>query len=254
MTVRQVFYRLVSEGVIDKAEREYKGVVMRSLKVMRLDKTIPFGWIADNTRWMRKPDTYSSAEQMLREAARFYRRSLWDNQSVYVEVWCEKDALAGVLYEVTEEYDVPLMVNRGFGSLTFLYEAAQSITHEKKPAYIYYFGDHDPSGKDIVRDTEAKLRMFAPDADIHFECVAVTPEQIKALDLPTRPTKRTDTRSKGFKSESVELDAIPSKILRHLVRSRIEQHIDPYALDVMKVAEDSERNALIELAGSWRAA
>ncbi|MFH1743383.1 MAG: hypothetical protein ABIH23_30625, partial [bacterium] len=109
------------------------------------------------------------------------------------------------------------------------------------------------SGYCIMRNTENRLREFAPDAEIHFECIAVTPEQIEEWNLPTRPTKRTDTRSKGFKGESVELDAIPSKLLRDLVRSCIEQHIDSHALAVMKVAEDSERNALKELAEEFAA-
>src|SRR5271157_4662294 len=59
MTVRQLFYRLVSQGVIAKTEAEYKSTVVRLVGEMRLDHSIPFSWIADNTRWMRKPDTYS---------------------------------------------------------------------------------------------------------------------------------------------------------------------------------------------------
>lgn len=110
MTVRQVFYQLTSLGVIAKTEGEYKSTVVRLLTEMRRARYVPFGWIADNTRWMRKPNTYSSLEQALRITAQAYRRSVWDNQDVYVEVWLEKDALSGVLYDVTEEFDVPLMV------------------------------------------------------------------------------------------------------------------------------------------------
>ena len=58
MTVRQVFYRLVTLGAIGKSEPEYKTTVVRLLTEMRLAGEIPFGWIADNTRWMRKPRTY----------------------------------------------------------------------------------------------------------------------------------------------------------------------------------------------------
>jgi hypothetical protein len=36
-------------------------------------------------------------------------------------------------------------------------------------------------------------RRQAPDAEIHFKRLAVTPEQIPAWDLPTRPTKASDT-------------------------------------------------------------
>ena len=65
MTVRQVYYQLVSQGVIDKTEAEYKGTVCRLLVQMRKANLIPFDWIADNTRWMRKPNTYGSLGEML---------------------------------------------------------------------------------------------------------------------------------------------------------------------------------------------
>ena len=247
MTVRQVFYRLITLGTIDKTEAEYKGTVIRLLGQMRLAKELPFDWIADNTRWMRKPDTYSGLKQVLRETAHFYRRALWDNQSVYVEVWLEKDALAGVLYEETEAYDVPLMVSRGYASLSYLYTAAEAIAEQDKPAFLYYFGDFDPSGVDIPRKIEQRLREFAPEAEIHFECVAVTPEQIQDWELPARPTKKTDTRSRKFDGDSVEVDSIQSRMLRNLARGRIVEHIEPKALKVLRVAEKSEREYLEQL-------
>ena len=96
MTVRQVFYRLVSSGAIAKTEMEYKQTVVRLLTEMRRDREIPFHWIADNTRWMRKPRTYHSLRSMLKITRDTCRRELWSNQPAYVEVWLEKDALAGV--------------------------------------------------------------------------------------------------------------------------------------------------------------
>ena len=247
MTVRQVFYRLVSEGAIPKTEAEYKQTVVRLLTEMRLEGEIPFGWIADNTRWMRKPRTFDSVEEAIRNTAQTYRRALWVDQPAYVEVWLEKDALAGVLYTVTERWDVPLMVTRGYPSLSYLYEAAEAIeaaTAADKPAYLYYFGDYDPSGLDIARKVEERLGEFAPLADLTFERVAVTPEQVEALRLPTRPTKQTDSRSKGFEGRSVEVDAIPPQTLRGMVEECITRHVDEDALRVLKVAERSEREYL----------
>ena len=84
-----------------------------------------------------------------------------------------------------------------------------TIRAKKKPTYIYHFGDLDPSGVDAARDIEAKLRRYAPDAEVHFERPAVTREQVEEWNLPTRPTKQTDTRAKKFTGTSVGLDAIP---------------------------------------------
>jgi hypothetical protein len=246
-TVRQVFYQLVSRGAIAKTEAEYKATVVRLLTDMRLAGEVPFDWISDNTRWMRKPRTFSSVEQALRRTAETYRRSLWDRQAVYVEIWLEKDALAGVLYQITELWDVPLMVTRGYASLSYLHGAAEAIGAQGKPAYIYYFGDHDPSGVDIPRTVEARLREFAPAADIHFERVAVTEQQIRELSLPTRPTKKTDSRSKNFVGESVEVDAIPPTELRRLVDACIVRHVGEQALEVNRVAEESERAILLRM-------
>lgn len=118
MTVRQCFYQLVSRGIIAKTEAEYKQTVVRLLTAMRRGDQVSFDWISDNTRWMRKPTTYGSVEEMLEYCQRTYRRSIWNDQNVYVEVWCEKDALAGVLYMETERWDVSLMVTRGYPSIT----------------------------------------------------------------------------------------------------------------------------------------
>jgi hypothetical protein len=251
-TVRQIFYALTVRSVIKKAEIEYQRTVVRLLGDMREDGDIPFEWIADNTRWMRKPTTFTGLESCLSNTSKFYRRDLWAAMPVYVEVWCEKDALAGVLMEETEVYDVPLMVARGYASITFLHSAAMAIEAKGKPAFIYHFGDLDPSGVDAARDIEAKLRRYAPEAEITFARPAVTREQVELWNLPTRPTKQSDTRAKKFaNATSVELDAIPAHQLRALVRECIERHVDQDQLALLRVAEQSERELLTKWAATY---
>lgn len=249
-TVRGTFYQATVRGIVDKTEGGYR-TVQRALVLLRERGLLPFGYIADSTRWMRKPRSFDGLEDALRDSWRHYRRSLWTSQRVNVEVWVEKDALAGVLFEVTGEWDVPLMVTKGYASLTFLHSSAAAIAASEKPTHIYQFGDYDPSGEDIARDVERKLRKYAPAAEIHFERVAVTPEQISEWNLPTRPTKATDTRSKGFKGESVELDAIPAKTLKALVRQCIERHVDEDILERTRDIEDAERESLERIAYSF---
>jgi hypothetical protein len=248
-TVRQLFYQLVSSGAVPKTEQAYQGIVVRLCGQMREDGDLPWSWVADSTRWMRKPRSYSSIEAALRHTKETYRRDLWDNQDAYVEVWVEKEALAGVLYEITEEYDVPLMVVKGFPSKDFVHGAAEAIELEDKPAYLYYFSDQDPSGLWIWKDVQNKIRRYASGADVTFQRVAVTLEQIKQYRLPTRPTKREgNTHAKNFRGQSVEVDAIPPDTLQTLVRQVIEQHIDQRQLQITKIAERSEREQLAVLA------
>ena len=244
MTVRQVFYQATVRGIVEKSEAGYTKV-QNDLVLLRRAGDLPFNWIADNTRWRQRPDTHSSVAHALKETAKFYRKALWDGIDAYVEVWVEKDALSGVIYPITEMYDVPLMVARGYASLSFLYSAAEEISDLAVPAYIYHLGDFDPSGVNAGEKIEQTLREMAPDAEIHFERLAVTPEQIEAWDLPSRPTKATDTRARNFGVISVELDAIEPDQLRTLVQEAIEWHLPADEFEKLKVAEESEREFLL---------
>ncbi len=121
-----------------------------------------------------------------------------------------------------------------------------------RTTYLYQLGDHDPSGLDAWRSFQERVREFVPWAAVEFERLAVTPGQVGEWDLPTRPTKTSDTRSAGFVGGSVEVDAIPPSTLRQLVREAIEQHIDPRALRLTWMAERSERDLLTDIAaGTW---
>jgi hypothetical protein len=246
MTVRQVFYQAAVRGIVEKAETGY-AKVQTDLTIMRRAGELPYDWLADNTRWQRKPRTFSGVEEALKATAEFYRKSLWADADAYVEIWLEKDALAGVVYPITSMYDVPLMVARGYASLSFLYNAAEYINELDVPTFIYHLGDFDPSGVNAGEKIEETLCEMAPDADIAFERIAVTPEQIEDWDLPTRPTKSSDSRSKTFGEISVELDAIEPNQLRALVLEAIEQHLPQKQFEILKAAEESERELLESL-------
>lgn len=246
MTVRQVFYQATVHGIVEKAESGY-AKVQNDLTILRRAGALPYEWLVDNTRWQRKPQTFSSIEQALQDTARLYRKSLWADAEAYVEVWLEKDALAGVVLPVTALYDVPLMVARGYASLSFLHSAADYISSLSVPTFVYHFGDYDPSGVNAAEKVKQTLREMAPKAEIHFERVAVTPAQIAAWSLPSRPTKKTDTRAKSFADTSVELDAIDPQRLRKLVEDVIQRHLPTDELNVLLEAERSERELLASL-------
>jgi hypothetical protein len=243
-SVRGIFYQATVRGVIEKTENGYKKVG-RLLVQLRRAGLINYSDIADNTRWMRKPKSHSSLEAALDHTARTYRKALWDDTDEYIEIWLEKDALSGVILPITTQFDVPLMVSRGYASLTFLSNAAEIMKEEGRPCYIYHLGDWDPSGQDAARHIEETLHDLAPYAEIHFERIAVTQEQIEEWNLPSRPTKSSDSRSKKWRGgDSVELDAIHPDQLRELVQAAIEQHLPPEKFDHLKVAEESERELL----------
>jgi hypothetical protein len=77
------------------------------------------------------------------------------------------------------------------------------------------------------------------------------PEQIESFGLPTRPVNPKDSRSKSFVGGAVDVDAIPSTALRQIVRDAIEQWLDPEALRMNQIAEQSEKQILRRIAGRW---
>jgi hypothetical protein len=246
MTVRQVFYQATVRGLVEKSEAGYN-MVQTDLVKMRTSGVLPYSWLADSTRWQRRPRTFNGVQDALDNTAMFYRKSLWADADASVEIWLEKDALAGVVVPVTRMYDVPLMVSRGYASLSFLHSAAEDIGSLDVPTYIYHLGDFDPSGVNAGEKIEQTLREMAPEAEIYFERIAVTESQIEEWELPSRPTKKSDSRSKNFGDISVELDAIPPDELRDLVETAIQNHLPKRQFDILKIAEASERELITSL-------
>jgi hypothetical protein len=241
MTVRGAFYALTVRGVVAKSEPGYRQV-QRQVLLARREGRLPWSFIADGTRWVNEPETWDSTEDVLRETARTYRRNLWRSQGVRIEVWLEKDALAGLISPVTHEWGLRLMVSRGQSSDTYCYFAAQ----DAKEAYeqggietvIYMLYDADRSGRSAGRKVVEKLERYSDRTPIRARLLAVTDEQIEAWSLPTRPAKENASEI------AVELDAIPPDTLRGLVGDAIIAEIDEHAWLVEQAYERSERAIL----------
>jgi len=245
MTVRQVFYQCVSRGVVEKTELNYKRVAAATVQ-MRLAGELPYQKIADGSRTRRTVSAYDSLRELFEESRDIFRRDLWRDQSLHVELWCEKDALSGVLQPVCEQYQVPYVATRGFPSLSLRYESARAMIDGKKPTVVLYLGDHDASGQSISNNLEPELRQHG--ANVHVSRVALSPSQVEEWSLPTRPGKKTDSRQAGFAEQfgeaSVEIDALRPDVLIDLVEQAIVAHIDPLAWERLQVIEAAEQETL----------
>jgi hypothetical protein len=253
MTVRQVFYALTVRDVVPKTENGGYRPVQAQVLRMRREGLLPWSFIADATRWQRKPETWESVEDVLAETARTYRRNLWRSQRIRIEVWLEKDALAAVVNEATSAWDVALMVSRGTSSATFLYEAAQAAREAADyglTTHIFTLYDFDAAGIRCARAVEDGIRAYSAGADIVFRRLALTAEQVEAWNLPTRPAKASDPEARKFGAEAVELDAIPPDVLVGLVEDAIVGLIDPDAWRMEQAAEASERAILEKIAAT----
>ena len=157
LSLRRSFYRAVSAGLYpDTSDKYYESCGERVLKLRRLG-ILPYAWITDSTRRRLKPSSWSGLEDFAETVAVAYRKDLWQRQAHYVEIFVEKDALAGVVEPVTEEYDVCLSPIRGNASETMIYRVAEIFREITKPIYCYYLGDHDDNGLKIEKDFVRRL-------------------------------------------------------------------------------------------------
>ena len=156
LTLRQLYYQLVSKDIIPNRVQEYQklsGLLVKG----RMGGVVDWDAIEDRIRRPQIPYKYDGVADAIQDTARTYRRDRQEGQSIYIEVWVEKDALSGVLKRVTQKYHIYLMVNRGYTSCTALYDTAQRAAYylkykDRGNFHILYFGDHDPSGLDMLRE------------------------------------------------------------------------------------------------------
>ncbi len=257
MTVRQVFYQLETQGVVEKSVAGYR-LVQRQVLEMRRKGLLDWDFITDGTRWQRKPVSYTDATDYIAQVSRSYRRDLWQSQKVRIEIWLEKDALADVVTDTTDAWDVSLMVSRGQSSDTFLHSAAEAardawLDHDVS-TFVYTLYDSDESGEIASEKIEEGFHTFAPLVPITVERLAVTPEQIKAWGLSTRSSKKKNgMRPKWKYKRSCELDAIDPTTLVALVEDAIVSHIDGHAWEIEQAVEAEENKGLLAMAEAWEA-
>jgi hypothetical protein len=151
MTIRQVFYRLISAGSIENARSDYKRVI-RLMTIARNDGRILFDWIVDRSRPKYAPSVFKDPREYADVVKNSYRRDYWTMQPLHAEIWCEKDTISGSIAAVTDELGVTVRVGRGFNSTTRAREIAAVLANTKKPKVIFYCGDHDPSGRNAEEE------------------------------------------------------------------------------------------------------
>jgi hypothetical protein len=225
-TVRQLFYQLANRGY-EKSE-DFYGKVDDAAKQMRLAGVLPFEKFADGSRQRRQVLQFDSLGEALRATHDLYREDLWRSQGRRVEVWCEKDALSGFFLPICQSYGVPFVAVRGFSSMSLISESATVAKKSNKPTVVCYFGDHDPSGRSMSNNMEDDFRWHG--ADITVERIALNPDQVAEHQLPTRPSKSTDSRTRKFSEEfgegSVELDALPPGVLTEMIEDSIVDYLN----------------------------
>jgi hypothetical protein len=253
LTLRRAFYRAVSAGLyLDTSDRYYDSCGERILKLRRLG-ILPYAWITDSTRRRLKPSSWSGLEDYAETVAKAYRKDLWQRQPDYVEIFVEKDALAGVVEPVSEEYDVCLSPIRGNCSETMIYRVAEIFRAITKPIYCYYLGDHDDNGLKIEKDFLRRLTGFLGSEHsrrLHWQRLAVTEADFRNPDYLGFPVKRKGPAGAWqpyltrYGDRCVEVDAIPSQEIRDRVKAAILNHVDDGEWQFLQEQEEREREMM----------
>lgn len=270
LTLRQLYYQLVARDIVPNTKRSYQNMG-RLLNDGRMMGLVDWDAIEDRTRIPRKASEFEDLSSLSRAALAAFRLDRWEGQRNYVELWVEKDALAGVLLPIANEWHINLMVNRGYSSQSAMFEAAKRFARARqnlprappeldeprgaladsirkrdglpkpKPRRegvgltIIYLGDHDPSGEDMVRDVGSRLATFG--VPVNVEKIALTMNQVDEYDPPPNPAKMTDSRAEKYVAEhgdsSWEVDALKPDVLQRIIRERLRELVDRDAMETV---------------------
>ena len=260
LTLRQLYYQLVSRDIIANKQTEYKRVGS-IVNDARLAGLIDWNAIEDRTRNLEALPHWSTPADIVKSCAAQFHVDMWEDQKFRPEVWIEKDALVGVIEGVCQEFDVPFFSCRGYTSQSEMWGGAMRLlAHTKKRngsnaqmPVIFHLGDHDPSGKDMTRDIVDRMELFM--GGLRLERLALNMDQVEQYKPPPNPAKFTDSRCAGyvaeFGNESWELDALEPSVLDALIRGAIRKLIDAKKWKVREKLREEGRRTLGAIAEKW---
>lgn len=258
LTLRQLYYQFVARGLIENSDRSYKrlgSIVNRA----RMAGLMDWDYIVDRTRNLESTTHYLSPADIVDVTARAFALDKWASQPTRVEVWVEKEALAGVVARVAQRLDVAYFACRGYVSQSEQWAAAQRIGRYidgGQNVVLLHLGDHDPSGIDMTRDIRERLSSFTAqdflnahgddfDADpvpvraivdamadrcggrraLYVHRIALNMDQVQEYEPPPNPAKLTDSRVgtylRDYGDESWELDALEPQVLDQLITDNV---------------------------------
>ena len=255
LTIRQIFYRLVGKYDFAKDEAAYERLCTH-LNNARRAKIVPFNAIRDDGVVTVDLDHYDDADDFrrrVRSMATLYKRNVLASQAVHMEVWCEAAGMMFQLDRVAKHYSIHVYSSSGFDSTTARKRLADRICEIGKRAVILHLGDYDPSGEAIFQsladDVSAFVEADRPwnDLTVEFRRVCLTADQVKSFGLATAPAKVSDSRSKAWRGETCQLEALAPDQIAALLRTAILAELDMDQVYATRDTEKIEREELTKL-------
>jgi len=250
LTLRQLYYQFVARDYLPNNERSYN-MLGQVISKARRAGLVDWYTIEDRTRFLRDAPHWDSPASIVNACAQQFRIDRWAMQPYRMEVWIEKDALIGVIEGVCDKWYLPHFSCRGYTSDSEMWRAAQRIKSRNQRTIILHLGDHDPSGVDMTRDIEERLRLFSYPGRLDVIRIALTMDQVEEYNPPPNPAKLTDARARGYIAEygssSWELDALDPRTLADLIRKYVDEYLDADQWDAAVEIEIDGKNKLAEV-------
>jgi len=247
VTLRQLFYRLLSEGLIPNTESAYKTLSSKTAAARRAGT---FPALVDHTREIWQPVSWASPGDALQSIAKLYRRDRMQGQPYAIYIGAEKATMQSLLRDWFGDLGMPILLLRGYGSQSYLDEIAMHAKTDTRPRICIYAGDLDPSGEDIERDFDERTGGVFDE----LVRVAVHYEQVAEYGLVKQKGKARDPRAPAFARKygqlfQVEVEALPPDTLRGLFEREMGKYLDLSMIDEILKLEKTERKELQALAG-----
>ena len=242
VTLRQLFYRLVSIGRIPNTKSAYGRLSSVTAEARRQDA---FPALIDNTRTIDRPFSFDGPDQAKDWLAYAYRRDRTEGQEYSIYLGVEKRGIVAQLRMwFGQDLGIPILALAGYSSQTYIDEIRSDVRRQARPGILLYAGDFDPSGEDIIRDFEERLGCLE-----EVRRIALTAEQVEEYDLPPEMGKATDSRAAAFIARhgrlvQVELDALPPTTLRDLYQGALDDFWDQDTYEEVLEEERGERERL----------
>jgi hypothetical protein len=194
----------------------------------RADYRVPETYVTErDLTWFTPRISLSCFDGRLPNAPTVYGYAPDDelDRAYWLEVWIEKSTMDDILKPLCRELGITLVTSIGYQSITSTVKLLNNrVNVRRKPTRIFYISDYDKAGSGmppaVARQIEFWLPVYAPDADVKLEHIALTEEQVDRYKLPPDFSKRRP---------AVELDALEARHpgeLGKLVREAVEPYLD----------------------------
>ncbi len=224
LTLRQLHYQMVTRfpDAYVNHDTAYKklGTILDDCRYAGI---IDWEAIEDRGRVPYIPFYADGVDDALKIIANQYRLDRQKTQTNVVELWTEKDALSGILKKTTQKYHVRLVVNKGYTSSSAAYNAYQRVLNairEGKTFSILYFGDHDPSGLDMVRDIRERIELMLTSGNFRRELAEKASEwdeeKLRDINFKHQDIERGYTGD-GYEDEELHMASLAAKELFQII-------------------------------------